>query len=612
MPRFAPLIVLFFLSLSPASAKDAGAVLSAFKEATGGNAWDAILSLQARYASQGSGLSGTVEVLTDAVHGYYVVRYEAGALKGAEGYDGSRVWTADSSGQVRLREAAEARALAVNESYRNALAYWYPGRVKAKIAYAGERSEGGSVFDVLTVEPAGGTSFEMWFDTSTHLLARTVEPQSRDTITVFFGDFRAVSGVMLPHTLVQSNGVAAYDQTLSLQSVEFNVAPAGGAFAPPPPPAPDYTIANGKTETTIPFVLVNDHIYLDVMLDGKGPYRLLADTGGVNIVTPKIATGLGLKSEGALQGRGAGEGSIDIALAKMDALGIGEAEIKDQVFAVAPLDDFSDIEGVPFLGIVGYEVFKRFVVKIDYENSRLTLYQPEAFAYAGKGAPIPVVFDDHTPLVEAELDGLKGTFQLDTGARGSLTIMTKFADAHGLRTRYQPSVEAISGWGVGGPSKGNIVRAGAFKLGPFAIEGLVATLSLQQKGSFASDTLAGNIGGGVLKRFTLYLDYGQSRVILEPNKNFAVRDAYDRAGLWINRKGGGFAIVGVTPGSPAAEAGLKEGDLVLAIDGEAASKLSLPEVKARLRTGAPGTKLVFTVERAGARSEIALTLRDLI
>jgi hypothetical protein len=47
---------------------------------------------------------------------------------------------------------------------------------------------------------------------------------------------------------------------------------------------------------------------------------MLCDTGGANIVTPEIAKELGLETQGALQGRGLGEKSEDVALATVDTL----------------------------------------------------------------------------------------------------------------------------------------------------------------------------------------------------------------------------------------------------------------------------------------------------
>ena len=67
-----------------------------------------------------------------------------------------------------------------------------------------------------------------------------------------------------------------------------NVPVEDSAFKLPAPPPPDFALAGGKTSTTVPFELVNNHIYVDVRLNGKGPYRLMCDTGGANIVTPEL------------------------------------------------------------------------------------------------------------------------------------------------------------------------------------------------------------------------------------------------------------------------------------------------------------------------------------
>ena len=88
---------------------------------------------------------------------------------------------------------------------------------------------------------------------------------------------------------------------------------------------------------------------------------------------------VGLQPEGALQGRGVGEKSEDVGLVKIGSLAVGDATLDDQLFAVFALESFSEIEGVPQFGLVGYEVFKRFVVKVNYEKSRITLSEPSTY-----------------------------------------------------------------------------------------------------------------------------------------------------------------------------------------------------------------------------------------
>jgi hypothetical protein len=72
----------------------------------------------------------------------------------------------------------------------------------------------------------------------------------------------------------------------------------------PAPPPPDFAITGGKTSTTVPFDLINNHIYVQAQLNGKGPFRVLCDTGGANIVTPHGRQGVGSEIGGGAPGTG--------------------------------------------------------------------------------------------------------------------------------------------------------------------------------------------------------------------------------------------------------------------------------------------------------------------
>ena len=74
--------------------------------------------------------------------------------------------------------------------------------------------------------------------------------------------------------------------------------------------------------------------------------------------------------------------------------------------------------------------------------------------------------------------------------------------------------------------------------------------------------------------------------------------------------GGGGALVGdVTPGSPAAKAGLKRGDIILGLNGEALN--SYGDLTARIASTAPGTSVQLKVFRDGKTFEVPVTLGEL-
>jgi hypothetical protein len=599
-------------SAAPGS-ETAARLLARAKEAAGGRAWDAIATRRVRAKLHVGGLDGSAESIEDVRTGNHVLHYSLGPISGGEGFDGKAVWTQDASGQARAEATEEARLAAANEAYRTALGFWYPQRWPAEVESLGRREEGAHGFDVLRITPRGGRPFELWIDAATRLFDRVVEAGAIELRTSFFSDFREVNGVKVPFTTRSTNGDTRYDQLVTAESISFNQPIAAAAFAMPAPPPPDFTLAGGATSVSVPFELLNNHIYLDVKLDGKGPFRLLCDTGGANIVTPDLAGTLGLTPQGALQGRGVGDKSEDVGLVKVGTLEVGGATLRDQVFAVYNLGPMTGAEGVPANGLIGYEVFKRFVVRVDYERRALTLTLPAAFSYHGEGVVVPFKFKGHIPQVEGAIDGISGSFDIDTGSRASVDLLGPFVEEHGLRARYAPKLEGVAGWGVGGPARAQFTRAGSLRLGGLEVSRPVIELTLQTKGAFSDKYVAGNVGGALLSRFNVTFDYSRQQLIFERHPGSDLPIPFDRAGAWFNLAEGAppsFEVIDVYAGSTAADAGLRQGDRIVAVDSKTPAELSLPALRERLRSDPPGTRVRFTVDRAGQRSDIVVVLKD--
>lgn len=603
-------VVLISLA-SLAYAQTATDILAKSKEAMGGAAFDAIRTTHNVAKVVTSGLTGEGESWEDNLNGHYVDRFKLGPASGAEGYDGKVVWSQDTSGQPRAEGAAAARQAAMDEAYRRCFAFWFPQRWPAQIESSGEKEENGKRFYVIRITPEGGRPFDMWIDASTYLIDHTVEKGDIETRTNYFSDYRTVNGVKIAFSGRSTNGDTKYDQLITIEKVEFNTPVQEAMFQMPAPPPPDFAIEGGKTSTTIPFDLVNNHIYVQAKLNGKGPFRLLCDTGGANIITPTVAKELGVKSEGALQGRGVGEKSEDIGLAKLQTLQVGDATLNNQLFAVFPMESFASVEGIAENGLIGYEVFKRFVVKVDYEHHTLTLTVPSAFTYQGNGTKIPFIFNAHIPQVDGSLDGIPGKFDIDTGSRSSLDILKPFAEKHDLAAKYNAKLEAVTGWGVGGAAHSVLARAKVLQLGGVEVHNPVTELSLQSKGAFSSPYVAGNVGAGVLKRFNITFDYPHQQLIFEPNANYDKPDVYDRSGMWLNVGDNAFEVMDVVAGAPAAQAGLKVGDKIVAVNGRPAAQIQLADLRQQFKEN-PGTKFRLTIQSGGQQRDVELVLRNLV
>ncbi len=603
----------------PAAAESAGdktsdpqAILLKYKQATGGDAWDGVKSDHVKAKVTTAGMEGTVESWEDVRTGRFVDHLVLGPVTQTQGFDGRIVWSQDTSKQVRKEEGGDEREGTANEAYRRSLSYWYPDRHPASLEYGGLKEEDGRQFHVVRITPKDGRPFDLWIDAATSLPDHVVEKAAMETRTTYLSDYRQVDRVKVPFAIRSTNGETRYDLHATLESIEFNRPVEEAQFAMPAPPPPDYAFAAGKSSTTVPFELVNNHIYVQAKLNGQGPFRLLCDTGGANIVTPELAKTLGLKTEGALQGRGVGEKSEDVAVTKVGTVQVGDVTVNDQLFSVYPLGTFSSVEGVPSSGLIGYELFKRFVVRIDYEKTLLTFTEPKTFAYAGKGTTVPFQFNAHIPQVDGSIDGLTGKFDIDTGSRASLDLLAPFAEKHQLKDRYGVKVEGVTGWGVGGAARSQVTRAKELRLGDVSIPSPVTELSLQTKGAFIDPYVAGNVGGGVLKRFNITFDYGHQKMYFEPNANYARPDVFDRSGMWLNSAGSVFEVVDVIAGGPADKAALHAGDRIVAVDGKKAESITLPDLRARFKSEGPGTKIRLKVQTGDATREVVVTLEDLV
>ena len=213
--------------------------------------------------------------------------------------------------------------------------------------------------------------------------------------------------------------------------------------------------------------------------------------------------------------------------------------------------------------------------------------------------------------MDGELDGIKGSFKLDTGANDSVTVFAAFSERHKLRSKYPNSIEAIDGKGIGGYVRSQVVRLGSVKLGEFVLPEIIAGLSRNMQGVFAEGGPAGNVGSAILSRFTITFDYRHRKVYLEPNANFNRQESFNRSGLVIDKVEGKWKVIDVIAKGPGDEAGIKVNDELVSIEGKAANEINFQFIgeKCRQPVGT-AVKLVFLT--SGGKRDFTITLKDLI
>jgi membrane-associated protease RseP (regulator of RpoE activity) len=590
------------------AAPTAADILAANKAASGGAVWDKNATLKTAFDYSGMGMTGKVASTADLHDGRFIDNAAIGPVTQVQGFDGSSAWEKDPSGTVTPQNGT-GKYMAVNEAYRDANLWWRADFGGAQVTLDPRKTDSGKTYDVVTFIPKDGGTFDAWFDANTHLLYKIEEKIGSLTNNSTYTEYASYGGAMIAKHLYQAASDGKNAQTMILTAASFAPAQPDAFYEMPKIALNDFSIAGGK-ETTFPFQLVNNHIYADVKIDGQGPYTFIFDTGGLNLVTPPLAKTLGLKVEGNMDARGGGTGTMSAGMTKVARVDIGNATITDQAFMSLPLDSMENTEGFPMPGMIGFETFRRFVTRIDYGNKAITLIDPKDFDPKDAGTAVPIAFDGNDVEVTGTYEGIPGKFIIDTGARQTLMLNSPFVAKHDLHNASVKGNEAVTGWGVGGPTTAFVTHGGLLKIGSVDVKGPLVLLTTDKGGANADDQLAGNIGGGILKRFAVTFDYEHNTMYLKPvTGTVADLDTFDRSGMWFNKDEQGYKIVDVTANTPAAEAGLAKDDIITAVDGKSATSIALPAMRMRFRDEAPGTVVTLAVKGKG---NVKVTLRDLI
>ncbi|MFC5526406.1 aspartyl protease family protein [Rhodanobacter ginsengisoli] len=609
-----PLLALLVL-LGGASTAFAGdrpdKIILAAKEASGGSAWDRANGLHLHGRIVANGLSGNFDDWIDLRGMRETSMFELGPSSGGQGWDGKRFWSIDSSRDVRIETSHGSIAAAIQHAYRDTFAFFFPDRVSATRAFLGQRSAGGETFDIVRITPRGTDPFDLWINANSHLIAREVQVGGEEAHTFIFSDWRKVGAIFLPFRTIQRTANAKrFDMVYEVTKAELTGPLPARRFAPPEATADPARWPEGKTSVTVPFELLNNHIYLRASIDGKPPVRMIFDTGATDILDAGHAKALAIGMSGALPAQGIGDKVASYGLAKVGSISIGGLTLRNQVFGVVDLSPILRVEDADASGLVGYEFAKRTVLTVDYANRKLIFRKPGTF-HPPAGVPaIPFSFHFHSPLVKAAIDGISGQFELDTGARTGLVIMGPFARNHDLMHQYRATPETTISYGIGGPERARLARLGKLRIGQVTLDAPVAEFTTGTGGDAASSHTAGNIGGDILKRFKITFDYRHRLLWLQPNASASSREVFDRAGIWMSRgRNGAVSVDDVAAHSAASSAGLVIGDEIVAVNGVPATKIALSDLRERFKAE-PRTAIELTVRHAGKEEKLRLVLED--
>jgi hypothetical protein len=371
----------------------------------------------------------------------------------------------------------------------------------------------------------------------------------------------------------------------------------------------------------IPFRLVENVIWLEVRVNNSRPLNFLLDTAAsTDAIDRRVAEELNLSmvEMGMRANAGAGDGLTRMAFARNVRISLGDVAYQPVFMGAVPLDDVSRSFGQPIDGAVGYDLLSRWIVTIDYQRQKLVLHSNK-FEYQGSGSLLPLRPSNGTPIATATvvLDGKEysGDFIIDAPARGSATLATPFIAENGLLSTMRSSGRRLLESelrGVGGTSKRFVGRISAFRFGDVTFESPIVALANATGGAFARRDVAGNIGAEILRHFRVTFDYPHERLILEPVERPEIQET-DMSGItWESEPPDQITLrlVRVQDNSPAAEAGVQVGDVLVSLNDRPAAEIRTWQLTEALKR--PGEQVNLVVKRGNEELSLLLVLRRLI
>ena len=499
------------LLCSSASAQvNVSATLRAERLATGGAAWKGVGALVIDGSVTEGDVPMTLHRVVDLATGRNRTTREAGRYTMVSGFD-SVAWNA-SSGIVNSVDVPALISDARTSAFIDRAGWRSPDAI-ARVVRSEEHPEHNEV--TVVIHPALAKEVALTFDKTTHLLNRAEFEADFGPVVMTFSDWRSVGALKYPFRQMEVDNTGE-TTVVQLTTVRALRRANRNDFVRPLPQALARLVKGVPSTVPIQFTGARQsHILIQATV-GNAETQLLFDTGAANYFSPAAARRMGLDVFGGVNISGVGESSSAGGYARVNRMTIGDAELRDQIAIVGPVPFPStpSANGRVTEGTAGYEFAYFFRTTIDYPNGTMTFASTDDTSHVA-GTRVPFYSDGHSIYLEAEVDGHRGLFRMDTGASDAVVLFATFAARNGMYQSAGPAVTTTAG--AGGGVSARRVTLSRFSLGGLTIDSLPATVSLNRAGAFASRSLAGSIGGPMLRCYRLTIDYRRRNVYFEPS-----------------------------------------------------------------------------------------------
>ncbi|WP_010182211.1 retropepsin-like aspartic protease [Aquimarina agarilytica] len=406
------------------------------------------------------------------------------------------------------------------------------------------------------------------------------------------------------------------------------------------------------------FELISNMIVIPVVLNGT-ELTFILDTGASStlLFNTTNVDSLNLKNikKRKIKGLGSSQ-AVETIHSNSNVFKIGELINPNQSLELILDKDinFSGRLGIPIHGIIGCDLFTNFTVAINYSQKFIKFYKPEAFnikKVRNYEKNTLQIFKKRLYVNSAIVLNKKSIpvkMLLDTGAGDTVWLLKDSSNGIDIPEK---NFEDYMGRGIGGDIFGKRSRLDKLSLGKFNFYN--TTVSFPDSTTVAIvksyNGRNGSICAKLLKRFNLVINTSERAIYLKKNHFFKDPFEYNMSGIEIEHSGKKivstfnpkigfsdtndqgiettttfsatkfykfelvpiFEVAQVRKNSPAFEAGIKKGDVILSINNKSLDHKKISEISEWL-SSKQGKRTTIIVERNGGKLKFQFNLKRML
>ncbi len=384
-----------------------------------------------------------------------------------------------------------------------------------------------------------------------------------------------------------------------------------------------FKMPDNTKKISIPFEQHNNLIIIPITINRFLTLKFILDTGVENaILTEKLYADIldvNYVREITLDGPGLAD-SVEAYIANEVTFGLPGGIIGTNMNMLVLKEDYlklSESIGDDVHGIIGYDIFSRFVVDVDYDDNIITLIDPKKFKKSNRSTEIPIEIRGSKPFINATIKqgDKKATLDImvDTGASHAALIDYNYLDGMDLPEK---TITTRLGRGIAGEIPGYVGRMDSVSIDCFKFNQMLVSAPFD--GAYNKvikrGARVGTFGGELLNRFNVTFDYPSGKMYLRKGGNFKEAFEYDMSGMSLNAVGENLdtiKVVSVDKDSPAFKADIRKGDVIHVINGKNLRYHSLSVIHELLQSR-DGKKIKCTIYRDGEKMKKKFRLKRAI